>query len=246
MDTLSRFSHCADNTVMPPRWSVASAAACLAWSVTTALVVATPAWAQGPSDRLGVSSLAPTVPISLVPSLKDYPVAAVMTTVLFLIVIIMMIYGVRHMIFTLNRLVGEQRHPYVDISIAQWPMITVFIAAHNEEKVIAGCIEALLNTDYPIDRLKIVPVNDRSQDSTARIIDSYVERFPGRISPFHRVSGKAGKSAALKDALAFSEGDIAIIFDADYVPGRGLLKQLVAPFFDPEIGAVMGRVCLST
>jgi cellulose synthase/poly-beta-1,6-N-acetylglucosamine synthase-like glycosyltransferase len=56
------------------------------------------------------------------------------------------------------------------------------------------------------------------------------------------VVGKAGKSAALKDALAFAEGDIAIIFDADYVPGRGLLKQLVAPFFDPEIGAVMGRV----
>ena len=40
----------------------------------------------------------------------------------------------------------------------------------------------------------------------------------------------------------FAQGDIAIIFDADYVPGRGLLKQLVAPFFDPEVGAVMGRV----
>ena len=67
-------------------------------------------------------------------------------------------------------------------------------------------------------------------------------RYPARISPFHRSGGKAGKSAALKDALHFAEGDIAIIFDADYVPGRGLLKQLVAPFFDPEVGAVMGRV----
>jgi cellulose synthase/poly-beta-1,6-N-acetylglucosamine synthase-like glycosyltransferase len=37
-------------------------------------------------------------------------------------------------------------------------------------------------------------------------------------------------------------GEILIVFDADYVPGRGLIKQLVAPFFDPEIGAVMGRV----
>ena len=242
MDTPSDFPQCAAHAVKSQRWSVASVVASLTWSITTTLVLAVPAWAQAPPDRLRVSWLAPTVKVSLVPSLKDYPVAAVMTTVLFLIVIIMMIYGVRHMIFTINRLVGEQRHPYLDISIAQWPMITVFIAAHNEEKVIAGCIEALLNTDYPIDRLKIIPVNDRSQDSSARIIDSYVERFPGRISPFHRVSGKAGKSAALKDALAFSEGDIAIIFDADYVPGRGLLKQLVAPFFDPEIGAVMGRV----
>lgn len=170
------------------------------------------------------------------------PVAAAMATVLFLIVILMALYGARHFMFTLNRLIGKQRHPYIDISVARWPMITVFIAAHNEEKVIAGCIEALLNTDYPSDRLKIIPVNDRSKDRTAKIIDSYVTRFPNRIYPFHRTGGKAGKSAALKDALVYAEGDIAIIFDADYVPGRGLLKQLVAPFFDPEVGAVMGRV----
>ena len=179
---------------------------------------------------------------ALIPSFKDYPVAAVMASLLFVIVVTMMLYGVRHFMFTMNRLTGVQRHPYIDVAVARWPMITVFIAAHNEEKVIAGCIEALLNTDYPADRLKIIPVNDRSGDGTGAIIDSYVARFPSRMSPFHRTSGKAGKSAALKDALQYAEGDIAIIFDADYVPGRGLLKQLVAPFFDPEVGAVMGRV----
>ena len=171
-----------------------------------------------------------------------YPFASVMASMLFLIVVIMMLYGVRHFMFTINRLTGKQRHPYIDVAVARWPMITVFIAAHNEEKVIAGCIEALLNTDYPHECLKIIPVNDRSKDATGSIIDSYVARFPSRISPFHRTDGKAGKSAALKDALQFAVGDIAIIFDADYVPGRGLLKQLVAPFFDPEVGAVMGRV----
>lgn len=200
------------------------------------LMSALPAFAQPDNPRTTLPKL------PLLPSFKDYPVAAVMASLLFVIVVIMMIYGFRHFLFTMNRLLGVQRHPYIDISVARWPMITVFIAAHNEEKVIAGCIEALLNTDYPVDRLKIIPVNDRSKDRTAKIIDSYVARFPLRISPFHRISGKAGKGAALKDALKFAEGDICIIFDADYVPGRGLLKQLVAPFFDPEVGAVMGRV----
>lgn len=175
-------------------------------------------------------------------SFSAYPVASVMASLLFVIVIVMMLYGVRHFMFTMNRLAGKQRHPYIDITVARWPMITVFIAAHNEEKVISGCIEALLNTDYPPEYLKIIPVNDRSSDATGAIIDNYVSRFPSRISPFHRTDGKAGKSAALKDALPFAAGDIAIIFDADYIPGRGLLKQLVAPFFDPEVGAVMGRV----
>ena len=180
--------------------------------------------------------------LDLVPSFKAQPVAAVMAWMLFVIVVIMVLYGIRHFMFTMNRLIGVQRHPYMDVSVAPWPMITVFIAAHNEEKVIAGCIEALLNTDYPEDRLKIIPVNDRSGDATGSIIDSYVARYPSRISPFHRSTGKAGKSAALKDALGLASGDIAIIFDADYTPGRGLLKQLTAPFFDPEVGAVMGRV----
>lgn len=175
-------------------------------------------------------------------SFSAYPVASVMAWLLFLIVLVMMLYGVRHFLFTINRLTGVQRHPYIDISVARWPMITVFIAAHNEEKVVAGCMAALLNTDYPAERLKIIPVNDRSSDATQSIIDDFAQRYPTRIYPFHRIEGKAGKSAALKDALQFAAGDIAIIFDADYVPGRGLLKQLVAPFFDPEVGAVMGRV----
>jgi cellulose synthase/poly-beta-1,6-N-acetylglucosamine synthase-like glycosyltransferase len=35
---------------------------------------------------------------------------------------------------------------------------------------------------------------------------------------------------------------VHLVFDADYIPGPRLLKQLTAPFFDPEVGAVMGRV----
>lgn len=163
-------------------------------------------------------------------------------SLLFLIVAVMMVYAARHVVFTLSRMFGRQRHPYVDIDSAAWPRVTVFIAAHNEEQVIAGCIEALLNSNYPVERLKIVPVNDRSRDATTAIIEGFAARYPDRIKPFHRTSGKAGKAAALKNALSCAEGDIAIIFDADYVPGRGLVKQLVAPFFDPEVGAVMGRV----
>lgn len=203
--------------------------------------------AAGPSENAGISTHAASASETRRQSggwlaITRHSVASGMTTALFVIVLIMTAYALRHMLFTLSRLFGKQRHPYIDIDDAPWPMITVFIAAHNEENVIAGCMDALLNTSYPIDRLKIVPVNDRSVDGTRVIIDDYVARHPGRIIPFHRADGKAGKAAALKDALAYAEGDIAIIFDADYVPGRGLLRQLVAPFFDPEVGAVMGRV----
>lgn len=158
------------------------------------------------------------------------------------VVVLICIYTIRHYCFTISRLIGEQRHPYIDVDTAEWPPVTVLIAAHNEEAVVADIITALLEVDYPADKLAIVPVNDRSVDRTREIIDSYVVRYPGRITPFHRSGGKPGKAAALKDAMAYVNTEIMLVFDADYVPGKALIRQLVAPFFDPEVGSVMGRV----
>jgi cellulose synthase/poly-beta-1,6-N-acetylglucosamine synthase-like glycosyltransferase len=161
---------------------------------------------------------------------------------LYIIVALICIYTLRHYWFTLNRLFGFQRHPYIDIDTADWPPVTILVAAHNEEKVITNILEALMGVNYPQDKMLVIPVNDRSKDSTKEIIDNYVTKFPGRIRPFHRVSGKGGKAAALKDAMELVETEVILIFDADYIPGAGLVKQLVGPFFDPEVGGVMGRV----
>ncbi|MGF6210583.1 glycosyltransferase family 2 protein [Comamonas sp. 4034] len=165
---------------------------------------------------------------------------------LFVIVALEALYTFRHYAFTLNRLFARQRPIYAGIEQANWPHITVFIAAHNEEAVISGCIEALLNVDYPRDRLTIMPVNDRSTDGTRQIIDSYADRNPGRLQLFHRQDGPPGKAAALADATSIvqaqGQSELIVIFDADYLPGKKIIKQLVAPFLDPEIGAVMGRV----
>jgi cellulose synthase/poly-beta-1,6-N-acetylglucosamine synthase-like glycosyltransferase len=163
-------------------------------------------------------------------------------TILALVMLLLVVYTVRHYVFSLNRLFSRQGALYRSIVNGPWPMLTVFVAAHNEESVVVDCLEALLKTTYPHDRLRIVPVNDRSTDGTRALIDQVQAREPNLIHPFHRVSGKAGKAAALKDALRFMSGDILVVFDADYLPRAGLLKELVAPFFDPEVGAVMGRV----
>lgn len=162
--------------------------------------------------------------------------------ILAIIIAFICIYSFRHYIFTLNRLFGKQRHPYINIDTASWPSVTVLVAAHNEEAVIAHSMEALLNVHYPSDKLKIMVVNDRSTDRTREIVDEFAARYPGLITPFHRTDGTPGKAAALKDATQYVASDIIIVFDADYIPGRGLIKQLAAPFFDPEVGVVMGRV----
>ena len=158
------------------------------------------------------------------------------------IVAVIIVYTLRHYRFTLNRLFGHQRHPYLDIDSADWPTVSVLIPAHNEEDVIETILDALLDVDYPKDRLTIVPINDRSTDNTGKLIRQLAKKHPQNIKLVTRESGKEGKAAALRYASEAVTSEILLVFDADYIPGKGLIKQLVAPFFDPEVGAMMGRV----
>lgn len=173
---------------------------------------------------------------------QQNPSALLLAMALGMIALVMWVYGLRQTLFAVQRMWSNPRYPYKGIVHAQWPQVTVFIAAHNEEKVIANCMRSLLQTDYPADRIRIVVVNDRSTDQTESIVDAHVKAHPGRLMAFHRRHGKPGKAAALKDAMRYAQGDIALVFDADYTPAAGLVRQLVAPFLDPEVGAVMGRV----
>jgi cellulose synthase/poly-beta-1,6-N-acetylglucosamine synthase-like glycosyltransferase len=73
------------------------------------------------------------------------------------------------------------------------------------------------------------------------LIDDFAADHP-IIKVIHRTKGAGGKGAALIEATEQATGEILLLFDADYFPGRAMLQMLVSPFCDPEIGAVMGRV----
>jgi cellulose synthase/poly-beta-1,6-N-acetylglucosamine synthase-like glycosyltransferase len=135
-----------------------------------------------------------------------------------IVVAILVVYTIRHYLFTINRLIGRHRQPYLDIGIADWPETVVFVPAHNEEKVIGGMLDALLAAEYPADRLRIVPINDRSTDRTAALVDDYARRFPTRITPFHRSEGPPGKAAALADASTRFGGDIHLVSNSWWHP----------------------------
>ena len=123
-----------------------------------------------------------------------------------------------------------------------WPTVAILVAAHNEEAVLASCLDHLIAIDYPRELVEIIVVNDRSRDSTGAILDRYVAAHPG-ITAIHRpFDAVPGKPAAISDALKIVRSHVIVFFDADYLPHPPLLKKLVAPFLDPQVGATMGRV----
>lgn len=155
--------------------------------------------------------------------------------------LIMVVYTVRHYIFSQNRLLGRQRLYYSDIYSSRMKSITVLIPMHNEEQVLCNVLDSLLECDYDRDRLEIIPINDNSTDRTREMLDEYHRRYEF-IRPLHRDCPDRGKPAGLNDAMRLARGEIILVFDADYRPARDMLKQLAIAFEDPEVGAVMGRV----
>lgn len=156
-------------------------------------------------------------------------------------IIIMMLYAIRHAIFSYNRMFGRQRIYYNDIYDSELPFISVLIPMHNEEKVLHYTLDALLECDYDRNNMEIIAIDDNSTDSTPEILDEYHKKYPF-IRPLHRNSDVRGKPAGLNDAMEIAKGDIIIVFDADYRPSKKILSRLAVAFTNPEIGAVMGRV----
>jgi len=157
--------------------------------------------------------------------------------------IFLLIYLIRHFMFTFNRMYGEQKNYYHDIIDDEWPSLTVILPMHNEEAVASEILDRLLASDYPKDKLEIIPVNDHSDDKTEEILESYALSYD-YIKPYHRRTDaeERGKAQSLNEVMEFCQGEIIVVFDADYEPPKGILRALVVGFKDPEIGAVMGRV----
>ncbi len=154
---------------------------------------------------------------------------------------VMVVYATRHALFTLGRLRGRQRLYYQDIIDSDLPFVTVLVPMHNEGAVAADILAALADTIYPSELFEVIPINDHSDDNTGEVLDEYAELY-SFIRPLHRTEGPRGKPPALNEAMRLARGEIIVVFDADYLPARGLIRDLAVCFKDPEIGGVMGRV----
>jgi cellulose synthase/poly-beta-1,6-N-acetylglucosamine synthase-like glycosyltransferase len=168
-------------------------------------------------------------------------VILILKTYIIFAVLVLITYTLRHFAFTASRFLGEQSMYYHDIVDSALPPVTVVIPMHNEEKVASNVLDRLVAAEYPTEKLEIIPINDHSSDGTKDILEKYAARFQ-HIKPLHRNSENRGKPAGLNEAMKLAQGEIIIVFDADYLPPKGIIRDIAISFKDPEVGAVMGRV----
>jgi cellulose synthase/poly-beta-1,6-N-acetylglucosamine synthase-like glycosyltransferase len=139
---------------------------------------------------------------------------------------------------------GMARRKY-ELASAQ-PFASVFIAARNEEKNLPACLQALVHSDYPVDKFEIVVVDDRSTDRTRALTENFAHEYANvrAISITQRLENMSGKASALCQGMAHARGEIILMTDADCVPPATWISQMVG-YFTPEIGLVGGFTLLA-
>ncbi len=115
------------------------------------------------------------------------------------------------------------------------PTVTLVVPAYNEAAWLQEKMENSLSLEYPQDRLKILVVEDGSNDGSEEIIN----RFPGVIH-LHGAE-RQGKMEALNRAMRRVDSELTVFTDANTMLNREALRELVVCFRDPAVGCVCGE-----
>jgi 1,2-diacylglycerol 3-beta-glucosyltransferase len=151
--------------------------------------------------------------------------------------VILSLHGLR-LAFTKPETVPQ---PLADEALADAPIVSLLVAAKNEETVIANLVTRLCSLDYPADRCEVWIVDDYSTDGTAALLDRLALQYP-QLQIVHRgANAGGGKSGALNQVLSLTKGEIIGVFDADAGVSPDLLRHVVPMFDRSEVGAVQVR-----
>src|SRR5579885_1693029 len=102
--------------------------------------------------------------------------------------------------------------------------VSVILPVRNEEAFIARSLGAVLNQDYPPDRMEILVADGESEDRTLQIIASLPGPERVRIIPNPRRTQAAGLNEAIREA----RGEIIIRVDGHTIIAPDYVRQCVS------------------
>jgi cellulose synthase/poly-beta-1,6-N-acetylglucosamine synthase-like glycosyltransferase/lysophospholipase L1-like esterase len=125
------------------------------------------------------------------------------------------------------------------------PTVALVVPAHDEEEVIAEKVRNFFALEYPPERLQLLVVSDGSTDQTCDRVREVLDAQPNDQQQRARLvdrGQRVGKSRALSEEVPKLDAEIVVLTDANALYRPDAIRALVAPFADPEVGLVCGRL----
>jgi cellulose synthase/poly-beta-1,6-N-acetylglucosamine synthase-like glycosyltransferase len=121
-----------------------------------------------------------------------------------------------------------------------FPMVSLLLAAYNEEQVLDEKIKSVMDTSYPIDKIEFLVGSDASTDRTNEIVSKWHAKYPQiKLIEF---SGRSGKSKIINELVTYAHGQIFIFTDANVIFNNDTIYQLVKHFKNTRISLVGGNI----
>jgi cellulose synthase/poly-beta-1,6-N-acetylglucosamine synthase-like glycosyltransferase len=133
----------------------------------------------------------------------------------------------------LAALLGARKSSPVDAGVQ--PSVSLIVAAHDEQEVIAAKVANALALDYPRELIELIVACDGCSDATAQRAR---EAGAGVVLDLPR----GGKIRAQDAAVRSAGGEIVAFSDANALWEPDALHALVGAFADPGVGYACGQV----
>ncbi len=162
----------------------------------------------------------------------------------FFVMVVLAIYGIHR--YTMCYQYFKFRKNYNPNPVNHFeelPRVTIQLPMYNEEFVVGRLVEAVCAMEYPRDKIDIQVLDD-STDESQNVAREVVERYAAMGHPItyiHRTNRHGFKAGALDEGLNVAKGEFVAIFDADFVPGKDWIMQVIHHFAEPDVGMVQTR-----
>ena len=124
--------------------------------------------------------------------------------------------------------------------------VTVIIPARNEAHCILNCLEGMLHQDYDGALMEVIVADDHSDDTTARLVNSFAEQHPELSLTLLAVTTGSGKKAAIQQAMKRAAGALILTTDADCRHPASWITTMAGCFKQENPVFLSGPVVLSS
>ena len=139
---------------------------------------------------------------------------------------------------------GVTKSEKIKLKQKHLPSVSIIVPCYNEEKTVVRTIQSLLWLSYPENKLRIIVVDDGSNDATWQVIQQF--KGEARVCLLHK-QNEGSKYCALNYGLRYADTDLVGCLDADSTVDVQALRASVTKLIEhPDMMCVMPAMTIES
>jgi cellulose synthase/poly-beta-1,6-N-acetylglucosamine synthase-like glycosyltransferase len=121
------------------------------------------------------------------------------------------------------------------------PLVSVVMAAYNEEVGITACLESIKKNTYK--KIEVIIIDNGSADNTKKLVKEFIKKRSSTNFRLVARKGNYGKGDSITYGIKkFAKGELVMTLDADTILDKNAIKNAIVYFRDPKVQGIAANV----